>query len=66
MDGVDAGARAGVAAGGAAGRGGRLSRGVADLVSRTAAAALEGVVQADPVTNLMGDSLTRASVSLSD
>ena len=57
MDGVNAGARAGVAASGAAERLGSLSGGVRDLVAGAGAAALEGVVEANPVTGLVGQSL---------
>ena len=57
MDGVDTRGRAGVAASGAAGRGRSLSRGIRDAVAGAAAATLESVVEADPVTSLVRQSL---------
>lgn len=57
VDGVDAAARAGVTAGGAAARRGSLRRGVRHHVAGTAAAALEGVVKTDPVPRLVRQSL---------
>ena len=65
MDGVNAGARAGVAASGAAERLGSLSGGVRDLVAGAGAAALEGVVETDPVTGLVGQSLWKEARSAS-
>ena len=46
-------ASAGIAAGRAAASSRRLGRSVVDLITRSAAAALEGVVQTDPVANLV-------------
>lgn len=57
MDGVDARAGARVTARGAAVRGLALSRGVRDAVAGAGAATLEGVVETDPVTSLVGQSL---------
>lgn len=54
VDGVDAGGGAGVAAGGAPGRGATLGGRVGDAVA-AGAAALEGVVQAEPVAALVDD-----------
>jgi len=54
VDGVDTTARAGVAAGGAARSSRRLGRSVVDAVAGGGAAALEGVVEVHPVTNLVG------------
>jgi hypothetical protein len=54
VDGVNTAAGASVLANGAAGSGGSLGRGVADLVTGTGAAALEDVVEAEPVADLVG------------
>ena len=59
VDGVNARARAGVATGGAAVRGLRLSGGIRNAVTATAAATLEGVVETDPVTGFMSQSLIK-------
>ena len=57
VDGVNAGAGAGVAADGATVRGLALRGGVRNAVAGAAAAALEGVVETDPVARLVGESL---------
>jgi hypothetical protein len=54
VDGVDTAAGACVLADGAAGSGGSLGRGVADLVTSAGAAALEDVVEAEPVADFVG------------
>jgi len=54
MDRVDAAAGASVLANGAAGSGSALRRGVADLVASAGAAALEDVVEAEPVADFVG------------
>ena len=54
VDGVDAAAGASVLADGAAGRRGALRRGVVDLVAGAGAAALEDVVEAEPVADFVG------------
>lgn len=59
MDGVDTAAGACVTAGGASRGGGSLSGGVADTVTRAGATALESVVETNPVTDLVGNSLSR-------
>ena len=56
-DGVNTGAGACVAADGATVRGLALRGGVRNAVAGAAAAALEGVVETDPVTRLVGESL---------
>ena len=57
VDGVDTSATAGVATGGAT-RGGRsLGRGVRDLVTGTVAATFKSVVEANPVTSFVSQSL---------
>lgn len=55
-----AGAR--IAAGGAAGRGAGLGGGVGDLVAGAGAAALEGVVETEPVADLVGGGLAEVVV----
>ena len=57
VDGVNAATGAGVAAGGAAECLGGLSGGVRDLVAGAGAAALEGVVETEPMTSLVGEGL---------
>jgi hypothetical protein len=54
VDGVDTAAGACVLADGAAGSSGSLGRGVADLVTSAGAAALEDVVEAEPVADFVG------------
>jgi hypothetical protein len=54
VDGVDAAAGASVLADRAAGSRGSLRRGVADLVAGAGAAALEDVVEAEPVADFVG------------
>ena len=54
VDRVDAAAGASVLADGAAGRRGALRRGVVDLVAGAGAAALEDVVEAEPVADFVG------------
>ena len=54
MDGVDTAARARVLAAWAAGSGGALGWGVGDGVAWAGAAALEDVVEADPVADFVG------------
>lgn len=63
MDGVNTGlAGAGVTADRAAGRSGGLGGGVGDGVTGTGAAALEGVVETEPVTNLVGGGVAEVVV----
>lgn len=57
-DGVDATARAGVAARGATEGRGSLGRGVRDGVTRGSAATLEGVEETEPVSSFVSESLT--------
>jgi hypothetical protein len=54
VDRVNTAAGASVLANGAAGSGGALRRGVADLVASAGAAALEDVVEAEPVADFVG------------
>ena len=61
MDGVNAAARASVTTGRATTGGRSLRRGVADLVTRAAATTLESVVETDPVSSLVGESLSMAN-----
>ena len=56
-NGVNSTARASVATGGAARRGGSLRRCVRDHVTRGRASALEGVVEPDPVAGFVCQSL---------
>ena len=60
-DGVNTGAGACVAADGATVRGLALRGGVRNAVAGAAAAALEGVVETEPVTSLMGEGLERGT-----
>ena len=65
VDGVNARARAGVAASGSAERLGSLSGGVRDLVAGAGAAALEGVVETNPVASLVRQSLLEVMSAIS-
>lgn len=63
MNGVKASlAGARIAAGGAAGRGAGLGGRVGDLVAGAGAATLEGVVQTEPVADLVGGRLAKVVV----
>ena len=57
MDGVNAAARASVTTGRATTGGRSFRRGIGDLVTRSTAAALEGMVETDPVSDLVGEHL---------
>jgi hypothetical protein len=63
VDRVDAAAGARVLADGAARRSSLLRRSVGDLVTGAGAAALEDVVEAEPVANLMGGGCTLVEAS---
>ena len=57
VDGVNAAARASVTTGRATTGGRSFRRGIGDLVTRSTAAALEGMVKTDPVSGLVCQSL---------
>lgn len=61
-DGVNTSARASVTTDGASGSSAGLRRSVGDGVARARAATLEGVVETDPVANLMSQGLTAVVV----
>lgn len=60
VDGINTGTGAGITASRAAAGGGSLSGGVRHAVAAAAAATLEGMVETDPVTGLMSQSLRPA------